>query len=181
MQTNISLLRGINVSGRNKIPMMELKAMYEASGFTAVRTYIQSGNVVFQSRGSGKLAGTIAGKIKETFGFEVPVVIRTAAEMEQIVHGNPMMGEPGITAEHLHVTLLSDTPDAALVSRIPADIYAPDRFLVKGKEIYLYCPGGYGNTKLTNGFFEKKLQVTATTRNWKTMNELLKMATAAAG
>src|SRR6187399_408069 len=104
MQTYIALLRGINVSGHKKIKMPDLKAMFEALGFTNVHTYIQSGNVVFESKSATGLESKISAKILEQFGFEVSVICRTAKEMEQVITRNPYAGMVGFEAEKLYVT-----------------------------------------------------------------------------
>lgn len=177
MSQIVSLLRGINVSGHRKLPMKELKALYEALGFDKVRTYIQSGNVVF-GRGKNTLKsipGKIAKAILDNYGYEVPVIVCTQQELQSVLDNNPFLDEKGIDKEQLYVSLLDAVPAKGLEEKINADAYLPDRFIVSGKVIYQYFPDGYGRTKLTNNFFESKLKVTATTRNWKTMNTLLDM------
>ena len=171
----VCILRGINVSGYNKIPMPALKAMFGKLGFGNVSTYIQSGNVMFED-GKGlatdELVKMISAGIAEQFGFTVPVIVRTGEEMERIAAGNPFLKEDGIDAEKLHVTFLAETPSPAALEAISKYDYSPDRFIIAGREVYLYCPGGYGNTRLSNSFFESKLKVTATTRNWRTVLRL---------
>jgi len=178
MNIAISILRGINVSGHRKIPMADLKALYAGLKLKNITTYIQSGNVVFSA---GKfnpkaLQKTIEEKIMEKFGFEVPVVIRTLEEMQSIVAINPFLKESKIELDKMHVTFLADIPAQDRLEKLKLVHYEPDRFTVLGKEVYLYCPNGYGNSKLTTNFFESKLKETATTRNWRTVNELLKIA-----
>jgi uncharacterized protein (DUF1697 family) len=175
MSTYLSILRGINVSGQKMIKMDALKKMYESAGFTNVRTYIQSGNVVFESKTQKNLASLIGKKIKETFGFDVPVIIRTQKEMKAIVEQNPFLKDKNMELDKLHVTYLSETPSTENLAKISAYNSASDLFIIKDKEVYLHCPKGYGNTKLNNTFFESKLKITATTRNWKTTNELLRI------
>ena len=180
MSVAISILRGINVSGHRKIPMQELKALYSELNLKNITTYIQSGNVVFSG---GKinpeaLAKKIEKKIFERYNFEVPVIVRTIVEIQSILNGNPFLKEKNIEMDKLHVTFLADHPGKDNLEKLKSYNYEPDRFIVVGREIYLYCPGGYGNTKLSNNFFESKLKVTATTRNWRTVNELLRIAVA---
>lgn len=178
MNTYLAILRGINVSGQKMIKMTELKNLFEHLQFESVRTYIQSGNVLFDSKNSDHddMTRRIEQAIASRFGFEVPVLIRSQAELEQIVARNPFLTETEIDPAFLHVTLLADAPAADRLDAIRQYDYAPDRFQIVGREVYLYCPGGYGNTKLSNTFFENKLKVRATTRNWKTVNELVRMA-----
>lgn len=175
MPVLLSILRGINVSGQKKILMSDLKQLYEGLDFEKVKTFIQSGNVVFESKANTTLAKKIEQKIKQKYEFDVPVVIRTLDEMEVIISHNPFLKTKGIELDKLHVTYLSETPTAENIKKIKEINFEPDAFHITGKDIYIHCPNGYGRTKLTNTFFEKKLSVSATTRNWKTSNELLKM------
>lgn len=181
MQTFISILRGINVSGHRKIDMAGLKGLYEELQLEEVISYIQSGNVVFKAskktRGT-QLAKTIEKAIFQKYGFEVPVIVRTVMEMENVLSANPFLEESDIDVEKLHITFLSDVPATNELQKIEGINHPPDRFIIKEKDVYLYCPRGYGNTKLSNNFFENKLKVTATTRNWKTANKLLELASA---
>jgi uncharacterized protein (DUF1697 family) len=175
MKTFLSLLRGINVSGQKKIHMTELKILYEDLNFKNVITYIQSGNVIFRSTNGNNLSKKIEQKIFEKYNFNVPVIIRTTDEMQSIIDGNPFLIEKDIDLSKLHVVYLSENPSHKNSDKIKKSNGEPDTFYISGKEIYLYCPNGYGRTKLTNNFFENKFKVNATTRNWKTTNELLKM------
>jgi uncharacterized protein (DUF1697 family) len=173
MDTFISILRGINVSGHNKIPMEELRILYEDMGFKNVTSYIQSGNVVFKS--AKNPGNKIRKKILEKFGFDVPIVIRTAEELGSVIKKNPLVKEKDINIEKLHVTFLADVPGKDNLVKIKEYNYEPEKFIISGKEVYLYIPDSYGNGKLNNAFFENKLKVTATTRNWRTVNELFKI------
>jgi uncharacterized protein (DUF1697 family) len=175
----ISILRGINVSGHRKVPMADLKALYQQMGFTDVAIYIQSGNVVFKTnlKVSGlQLAQQIEKAIEQHFGFDVPVIIRSVTEWQHAIDNNPFTKETGIDTDKLHITFLAEEPQPEQLEAIKACNYPPDRFAIIGKEIYLHCPDSYGNTKLSNTFFESKLKVKATTRNWKTVNKLMEMA-----
>ena len=178
MITYISILRGINVSGQKKVPMKELLALYESLGFSDVSTYIQSGNVVFKSaeEKSERLVRQIEAKIKAHFGFEVPVIIRTAEELKRIQVSNPFLKQAGIEEDKLHVTFLDQLPQQPGVDKLMTYDFTPDRFILQGLEVYVYCPNGYGRTKIHNNFFENKLKTGATTRNWKTVNTLVEMA-----
>lgn len=178
MPIYITMLRGINVSGQKLIKMERLRASLVELGFGEVRTYIQSGNVVFKAtkQSSDGLAKKIAGKILDDFGFPVPVLVRTADEMSAVVEANPFLREAGIDESKLHVTFLSDAAPATAEKMLAVLAAKSERFQVRGREIYLCFPDGYGNTKLSNSAIEKKLSVTATTRNWKTVNLLSAMA-----
>jgi uncharacterized protein (DUF1697 family) len=176
--TYITMLRGINVSGQKKIPMTDLKALYEQLGFKDIITYIQSGNVIFKtdpSSSTKELNKRIEKSIEEKFGFKVPVIIRTLDEMHIVIASNPLVKEPDVDTEKLHVTFLEEKPLADHLSTINNPGVFSDRFFVVDSEVYLYCPNGYGNTKLSNTFFENKLKVKATTRNWKTVNKLFEL------
>ena len=177
MQTFIALLRGINVSGKNLIKMAPLAEVLTGAGLMNVRTYIQSGNIVFESEASDD-ADTgliIAENIRKEFGFIVPVRVLKQSELKRIRDDNPFIRLHGLPGDKLHLTLLSGIPDHALVQKIAETEYLPDEYIISGNAIYLNCPDGYGRTKLTNTFFENKLKVTATTRNWATIVKLCSM------
>lgn len=179
MSVHVALLRGINVSGQKLIQMERLRAAFAALGFGDVKTYIQSGNVVFQTAKNispASLEKKIAGKIVEDFGFAVPVSVRTAKELAAVLNGNPWLSVAGIDQARLHVTFLSGPAPAKAEAMLQSLAAKPERFAVRGREIYLYCPSGYGETKLSNSAIEKNLSLTATTRNWKTVNALFAMA-----
>jgi uncharacterized protein (DUF1697 family) len=178
MNSVISILRGINVGGQKKIPMKELKSLFEGLKFRNINTYIQSGNVIFSTDETNFkiLSKKIEQKILERFNFEVPVVLRTAEELQTAIINNPFLKKKNIETDKLHLTFLSDIPQEENLVKIKEHQFMPDEFTINGKEVYVFCPNGYGKTKLTNTFFENKLKVTATTRNWRTVNELLKIA-----
>ena len=177
MNTYIAILRGINVSGAKPIKMEELRLTFQKPGFENITTYIQSGNVVFSTTetATSQLTAQIAESIKTDFGFEVPVIVLSAVELQTIIGNNPLNDGTKDTA-FLHVTFLSEIPAAFNLSDIAAKKQGNEEIIISGKVVYLYCPHGYGKTKLTNTFLESKLKVTATTRNWKTANELFRLA-----
>ena len=175
----ISLLRGINVSGQKKIIMKDLKALYEKIGFTNVVTYIQSGNVIFDSDGSEEdVIAKIQSAITKQYGFDVPVQVREASHFESIIKACPF-SELDLVEEgtRVMVTFLADVPSGENVVKLMAYVKDPERLLLVGREMYLHCPNGYGTTKLNNNFVEKKLQVRATTRNWKSVVKLHTLST----
>lgn len=177
MNTYIAILRGINVSGTKPIKMEELRLTFQKLGFENITTYIQSGNVVFTSAETAtlQLAAKIAESIKTDFGFEVPVMVLSCEELKAIIGNNPLNDGTKDTA-FLHVTFLAENPAAFNHSDIAAKKQGNEEIIISGKVVYLYCPHGYGKTKLTNTFLESKLKVTATTRNWKTCGELLRIS-----
>jgi uncharacterized protein (DUF1697 family) len=178
LPTFVALMRGINVSGQKIIKMERLRETFEEMGFSRVRTYLQSGNVVFDSskRSTQSFSKKIEEKIRDDFGFSVPLVLRTSGEMKQIAAENPFLKEAGIDQSKLHVTFLSEIPAKTALGKIGSLDASHDQFQAKGREIYLYCPNGYGRTKLSNNAIEKLLRVHTTTRNWKSVNALAEMS-----
>ena len=174
----VAMLRGINVSGQKIIKMESLRASFEALGFSRVRSYVQSGNVIFETPkvSPNSLSRKITGKIQSDFGFSVPLVLRTSDEMKKIVGDNPFLKEEGIDRSKLHVTFLAELPAKATLGKLDALVALPDQLSAKGREVYLYCSNGYGRTKLSNNALEKLLSVEATTRNWKTVNMLARIS-----
>lgn len=178
MQTYIAILRGINVGAQKKVLMAELKTVLNKLKLQDVTTYIQSGNVVFKSDeklSNEEFAAKIEKAILKHFKFEVPVLVRNAGELKKVIAANPYPKNKKIDLAKVHVTFLSAVPAKPLSEEIKKLSFLTDEFSINGKEVYLHTPGGYGETKLSNNFFEKKLKVTATTRNWKTVNTLMEM------
>lgn len=178
MITYISILRGINVSGKNIIRMEILRELYEGLNFLNIKTYIQSGNVIFQFRKSEntELELIISSQIKKKFGFEVPVIVLTLAEMKDIIERNPYKADKTKDIKFLHATIFTSRPEQINYEIINEVKLPGEDFKLIERTVYLYCPYGYGKTKLSNTFFEKKLKVGATTRNWRTILELLSIA-----
>lgn len=177
MAIYIAMLRGINVGGHKRIKMDQLRESFEALGFEQVKTYIQSGNVVFKA---GKLSQAglskrIEGKILSDFGFSVSVVSRTGDEMSKTIENNPFLKERGIDQEKLHVTFLSEAPAPAALMKLQALTAAPDQSRCVGKEIYLYLPNGVSESSLMKNPLDRVLSVVTTTRNWRTVNQLSQM------
>ena len=175
--TYAALLRGVNVGGKNKLPMRDLIEMFTLAGCEAVETYIQSGNVVFKAGSAlaARIPTLIASGIEDRFGYRVSVVVRTAEELRDVVSGNPFLSA-GVDAERLHVAFLADVPERDRAAQLNPDRSPPDAFQVRGREIFLYCPNGLARTKLTNGYFDSKLGTISTIRNWRTTLTLLTMA-----
>ncbi len=178
MNTYISLLRGINVSGQKKIRMIELRSLYEALGLSHVQSYLQSGNVVFGSdiKNPLKLAGIIEKQIELSYGYTVSVFIRDAADFQRILATNPFLAEQREGRARLYVTFLRERPSPEAIANLTVPANETGQFALGEREIFLFVPDGYGRTKLSNNFFERKLNMPATTRNWKTVNALYQMA-----
>jgi uncharacterized protein (DUF1697 family) len=176
MPRAVALLRGINVGGHRKVPMADLRRTFEALGCTEVETYLQSGNVVFHppDPGPAKLATAIEHQMAADFAVEVSVLVRTGADMARLGREHPFLAD-GVDEATLHVTFLADRPTPAQVRALSPPTGSTDTLVVRRREVYLHCPGGYGATKLTNSFFERHLGITATTRNWRTVTRLCKL------
>jgi uncharacterized protein (DUF1697 family) len=169
----VALLRGINVGGKNMLPMKDLAAMFVGAGCGDVATYIQSGNVVFSAvdKVVAGLGGRIAKQVEERFGMRVPIVLRSAAEIGAVIRSNPFLK----AEEMLHVCFLADQPGKDLVAGLDAGRSAPDVFAVVGREIYMQLANGVSGTKLTNAYFDSKLKTVSTIRNWRTVLKLNEM------
>ena len=177
VSTHVALLRGVNVGGKNKLPMAGLRTIFAVAGCEAVETYIQSGNVVFKAGAAlaARIPTLIASEIEERFGYQVPVVVRAVEELRDVVMTNPFLGTVDDT-KTLHVAFLAETPEGDKVAQLDPDRSPPDAFKVRGREIFLHCPNGLGRTRLTNNYFDSKLGTTSTVRNWRTVLTLLTMA-----
>ena len=179
MTRYIALLRGINLGGKRKILMADLKQLFNNLQYFDVTTYIQTGNVIFNANhkeDSVKIADKIGRSISSEYGFEVPVIIRTADELNELISKNPFFGKGDIDIERLHLTLLKNIPDSEALEHIKTYDFAPDKFKIIGKSVFIYCSKQYRDTKLGNNFFENKLKVKATTRNWKTVLKLSELS-----
>lgn len=175
MTTYIALLRGINVSGQKKIPMADLRELLKSSGLFKVQTYIQSGNVIFQSeeKNISKLESKIHQAIENRFGFEVPILIKTNEELQGIFKACPFSEEKKMNS---YFMLLYNKPDKNLVENLTEINHPDEEIVITNMCIYFFSGLGYGRTKYNNNFFEKKLKVTATARNYKTMVKLIAMS-----
>lgn len=174
--TYLALLRGINVGGKNRLPMKDLIDICRECECRNVRSFIQSGNVIFDAApdvASG-IAGKVAARIADRFGYRTPVILRTAGELAAAVAANPFI-EARCPEAELHVYFLADRPDPARVARLDPDRSPPDRFEVRGREVYLRLPDGMARTRLTNAYFDSGLSTTSTARNWRTVTRLLEL------
>ncbi len=174
MQKYISMLRGINVSGQKKIKMDALRTLYAALHFKNVKSYIQSGNVIFESDelDTSRLAKQIGAQIEQTFGFLVPIMIRTPEQFQNLLENNPFLGEKTEDIRQLYVTFLDEASPIGALDALVKFATKSEEFHLRGKEIYLFYPNGAGRSKLSNNLIERKLGVTATTRNWRTVSKL---------
>jgi len=174
---HVALLRGINVGGRNKLPMKDLAAIFTDLGCADVRTYIQSGNVVYAppAGASHPRPDLVSAPIAARVGLQVPVLTRTASELADALANNPFL-TPDADPKALHVLFLAHTPTEDQVADLDPDRSPGDRFEVRGREVYTHCPNGVARTKLTNVWFDRVLTTASTGRNWRTVTRLAEMA-----
>lgn len=171
----VALLRGINVGGKNPLPMKELVRMFGDAGCTNVRTYIQSGNVIFEEPASAaKVTEAVSAEINRRFGYQIPVILRTSEQMLKIIRENPFLAA-GADEKALHVYFLARTPTARAIAGLDPARSVPDAFHVRGQDIYLHLPNSMARTKLTNAYFDARLCTTCTARNWTTVLKLAEM------
>jgi uncharacterized protein (DUF1697 family) len=173
----VALLRGINVGGKNMLPMKELIGMFEREGCANVRNYIQSGNVVFEA--SAAVAKGVPDRLEKAilrhYKYAVPVLVRSAGELESVTRSNPFLPAEKDT-KTLHVAFLASPAAKPDIGALDPKRSPGDEFVVKGREIFLRFPNGVGKSKLTNAYFDAKLRTTSTIRNWATVLKLLEMA-----
>ncbi len=178
MAVFVALLRGINVGGNKKVSMPVLKSMFESMDFERVRTYINSGNVVFDAGDGGSsiesLTGNIEREIEKTFGFTVDVVVRSAGDLERILAANPFAAEGEPAGLHLHVGFMRGVPAQPGIDKIAAFVNEHDEFRIVGEEIYVVFRNGMRDSKLGNNL--PKIGVPVTMRNWNTTVRLAEMA-----
>ncbi len=165
----------MNVGGR-QVNMKRLKEVFADLGLSDVATYVQSGNVVFRA-GKQPSAKSLEVAIEAAFGLDVTVILRTAREMAEVLNGNPYLAaDAGADRSRLYVTFLADQPEKGALDGVDVEKYAPDEFQLVGRELYLHYPNGYGRTKLSNDFFERRTKLRATTRNWNTVTKLVELS-----
>ncbi len=173
-ESYVALLRGINVGGKNLLPMKALVEIFAAAECTEVESYIQSGNVIFKAAKIEGVAAAVRTGIERQFGLKVPVILRTAAEMKKTATENPLL-ERGTDPASLHVVFLERVPTPAQRASLDPNRSSPDEFIVAGKVVYLSLPHGAAKTKLTAAYFDAKLKTVGTQRNWRTVLTLAKM------
>ena len=178
MAVVISMLRGVNVGGHNRIKMDALRALYEPLGARDIQTYVQSGNVVFRTkrRNLELLSKKIEDRIERRFGFRPDLIIRTPSDLRKVVAGNPFAARREIDPSRLLVTFLAKDPGAEIRQKILEIKIGPEEMHSSGREIYVYFPNGVGHSKMPGGLIEKTLKTPGTARNWNTVRELLEMA-----
>ena len=175
MNTYIALLRGINVGGHKKVPMAELRTLLTKSGLDNVKTYIQTGNIIFQSNyiSTQSLEDHIQKSIIDHFGFDVSVLVKTRGQLLTIFNNCPFSEEKKVKS---YFAILSEYPKEELVEEASQKAYENEVYLIQNDCIYFFCANGYGKAKFNLNFFERKLNVSATARNYKTMVKLLSLS-----
>ena len=170
-----AFLRGINVGGRNKVPMADLRTLLTGLGYGDLATHLQSGNAIFSSQApAAELELEIAESVAARFGVSCAVMVRTGAELAAAVRDSPLGGEPENPSRYF-VAFLSEEPAVRKLDALDGVSFDPDALWVRGREAYLWCPAGAAETKLTNAALERRLGVAATARNWNTATRLADM------
>lgn len=171
----VALLRGINLGSHNKVPMAELREIALELGLTEPETYVRSGNLVAEAEHSEtELSAAMAEALRNRYDLDVPVICRSGDLFRRIADSHPF-SDLGLDDRLLHVAFLDREPETAPADVIDADEYAPDRFEPDRREIYLAYPRGSGRSKLSQGLLERRLGVTVTARNWRTVTKLAEM------
>jgi len=175
---NVALLRGINLGSKNRVSMSQLRDLVTRLGYGDVETLVQSGNVVFSDDDSADVAaGRIEKALRKETGLDIAVMGRSGAELAAVVKRSPFGAALEDHRFH-HVVFLDRAPDAGLVEAIDRERYLPETFDIDGREVYVLYPNGAGRARLTHGFWEKRLGVMATARNWNTVQRLAEMSAA---
>ena len=175
MTCQVALLRGINVGTTKRIAMADLRAMMAALGYADVETLLQSGNIVYSTDETAeRSAGRIHKRLLDDLGMDIPVVVRTAAELAGVVKRNPLRKQ-ATDLKLYHVVFLSERPEPKLVKALEGEVVADELFVVDGREVFVWWPQGAHRARLTHAFLERRLKVTATARNWNTVQKLLAM------
>lgn len=177
MPNCVALLRGINVGGKNKIAMADLRDMFAAVGFPDAKALLQTGNIVFQPgrQSPSALEKSLEKHSAQRLGLSVDYFVRTAADWSRIIAANPFAAEAKKDPSHLIVMALKDAPDAKSVKALQAAVKGPETVRAKGRELFIYYPAGIGTSKLTNAVIERLIGLSGTARNWNTVMKLEQM------
>jgi uncharacterized protein (DUF1697 family) len=173
---HVALLRGINLGAKRRVPMADLRALLGEAGYEDVRTYVQSGNIILGSSDRpAEVEPALRTLISERFGFDVPVIVRSGAQLAAVVKANPLR-DVADDPKRYQVSFLAEKPGPELIRRLEKHAAESERVIARGREIYAWHPAGVARSKLWNALAGKELGLTATTRNWTTVTTLLDMA-----
>lgn len=174
-EPHVLLLRGVNVGGRNRLAMRDLVAVVEAAGGRGARTYIQSGNVVcaLDPAAAADVAREVEAAITARHGVRSPVVVRSRSSWEEVLRAEAF---PGADEATLHVAFLAEAPAAERAARLDPDRSPGDRFVLRGREVFLHLPNGVAGTRLTNDWLDRALGTVSTVRNWRTVRAIAALA-----
>jgi uncharacterized protein (DUF1697 family) len=167
------------MTGHNSMKMADLSNMFKDLGFIDAETYIQSGNVIFSNdsdTSESEIACKVEKAISDRFKYKIPAMIRTVQEIRNLMPVNPFLLEENFDPSKMAAMFLHEEAKDAQIQKVANIHYPPDKFKINGSEIFIYCPNGFGRTKLYTNFFEKKMGVTGTARNWKTITTILEIA-----
>jgi uncharacterized protein (DUF1697 family) len=165
------------MAGHNTVKTKDLAEMFADLGYPDAKIFIQSGNIIFRSKEERhKLSVQIEGAISEKFSFDIDVMLRTVEEVKALATRNPYLNEEKFNPARMGVVFLKSVPGKESVARMDSISFPPDKFMIDKQEIFLFCPDGFGRSKLNTNFFERKLGVPGTARNWKTINSILELA-----
>ena len=179
MPTYISLLRGINVGGHKKIKMADLRQLYASLELANVKSYVQSGNVVFDTPHTNRaaIATQIESAIESAYGFHVPVLLRVADELQKLIEQNPLLELTNRDGKNHYVLFLDRSSTAAEFAQLDEPTVGQEQFSLLDDALFVYYPKGAGRSKLSTNYFERKLHIAGTMRNWRTLNKLFALAT----
>jgi len=167
------------MAGHNKMKMTDLARLFKDKGFRDPETFIQSGNVIFkdsEERSVNEITTLIESSILERFGLDVPALVRSIPDLKKIISANPFLSVPHFDPARMAVMFLYEEPSEKGLEQMKNVDYPPDKFSINGREIYIWCPNGFGRTKLYTNFFEGRMKVIGTARNWNTVNTILELA-----
>lgn len=176
MHTYIAFLRAVNLAGHNSVKMKALTTIFTDLGFSNVETYIQSGNVIFQTKTTDDYSEVIKKDILRVTGLNITVIIRTPEQIKKTISDNPFHNPDEYDLTRVAVLFLTSEPDIEMKAKMSDYDFSPDKMAISGTEIFIFCPTGFGRSKLNTGFFEKKIGIECTARNWNTVNAILEIA-----
>jgi uncharacterized protein (DUF1697 family) len=176
MHTYIAFLRAVNMAGHNSVKMKDISALFTDIGFSKVETYIQSGNIIFQTATEDDYSRIIEENILSATGFNITVMIRTPDQLKKLIKSNPFRDPGKFNPGRVAVLFLTSEPGEDVKAKMSDYDFSPDKFVISEKNVFIFCPDGFGRSKLSTGFFEKKMGIKCTARNWNTVNAILEIA-----